>query len=340
VVNRVKSARHYWISLAVPLLAASCSGWQSALDPHGPDAWNVRNLIWLFAVVASIVWAMVMLALAGALWRRRSVGQGTPAIDLSGERRAGIAASAATVATVLTIGGLTLASYLATRSLSSVPQEPLAIRVRAYQWWWEVSYIDEAPARNLTTANEIHVPAGRPVSVELTAVDVIHSFWVPNLAGKQDLIPGRDNRIAFTATTPGLYRGQCAEFCGLQHAHMSLFVVADPPDQFEVWRNLQLGRAADPVTDEQRTGREIVVGKPCASCHTVRGTSAAGVLGPDLTHMASRLYIAAGLLATTRGSIAAWVADPQTIKPGNNMPMVPLTGDELRAVSAYLGSLK
>ncbi len=336
----MKFVQHRWIYLALPLLAADCGGWQSALDPHGPDAWNVRDLIGLFAIVASIVWSMVMLSLAGALSRRRPASQRPLATTPSGERRAGIAVSAATVATVLTIGGLTLASYLATRVSSSVRQDPLVIRVRAYQWWWEISYVDEAHARNLTTANEIHVPVGRPVSVELAAADVIHSFWVPNLAGKQDLIPGRDNRIAFTAASTGLYRGQCAEFCGLQHAHMSLFVVADPPDQFEAWRNAQLGRAADPATDEQRIGRQIVVGKACASCHTVRGTSAAGVLGPDLTHVASRSYIAAGLLPTTRGSIAAWVADPQTVKPGNNMPMVPLTGDELRAVSAYLTSLK
>jgi cytochrome c oxidase subunit 2 len=326
--------------VAIPPLAASCSGWQSALDPHGPDAWNVHDLIWLFAIVASIVWAMVMLSLAGALWWRRSDGQGAPAISPDRERRAGIAVSAATVATVLIIGGLTLESYLATRGSNSAPQESLAIQVRAYQWWWEVLYVDKTPARNLTTANEIHVPVGRRVSIELVAADVIHSFWVPNLAGKQDLIPGRDNRIAFTAMTPGIYRGQCAEFCGLQHAHMSLFVVAEPSDQFEAWRNAQLARSADPVTDEQRIGREIVSGKPCASCHTVRGTSAAGALGPDLTHVASRSYIAAGLLPTTRGSIAAWIADPQTIKPGNNMPMVPLTGNELRAVSAYLASLK
>jgi cytochrome c oxidase subunit 2 len=166
------------------------------------------------------------------------------------------------------------------------------------------------------------------------------SSWVPNLAGKQDLIPGRANRITLTATAPGIYRGQCAEFCGLQHAHMSLFVMAEPPDRFEAWRNAQLGRASEPATDEQRAGRDIVTGKPCAACHTVRGTSAAGMLGPDLTHLASRSYIAAGLLPTTRGSLAAWVADPQTIKPGNNMPMVPLTGDELRAVSAYLAHLK
>jgi cytochrome c oxidase subunit 2 len=300
----------------------------------------VRSIIWVFVIIAAIVWGLVLLALAGALWHRRP-NAGEPAAPTPGSaRRAGIAVGTATAATVLTIFGLTLASYLATRGLNAAPQEPLTIRVRGYQWWWEVAYLDKAPARNLTTANEIHVPVGRPVSIELSAADVIHSFWVPNLAGKQDLIPGRDNRIIITATAPGIYRGQCAEFCGLLHAHMRLFVIAEPPDRFEAWRDAQLGRAPDPATDEQREGRRIVTGKACGACHTVRGTSAAGVVGPDLTHVASRSYIASGLLPTTRGSLAAWVADPQTIKPGNNMPLVPLTGDELRAVSAYLASLK
>jgi cytochrome c oxidase subunit 2 len=280
-----------------------------------------------------------MLVLTGALWRRR-LPSITAVSDPGPERGTSIAVGAAVVATVAMIGALTLASFLATRSFSAAPKDPLRIRVRGYQWWWQVTYLDPAPAHNLTTANEIRVPAGRRVSLELVGGDVIHSFWAPNLAGKQDLIPGRDNRLAFTATEPGTYRGQCAEFCGLQHAHMSLFVIAEPAEQFERWRNTQLRRAAAPVTDEEETGRQIVTGKACAACHTIRGTEAAGVVGPDLTHIASRTYIAAGLLPTTRGSLAAWVADPQTIKPGNNMPMVPLTGDELRAVSAYLVSLK
>jgi len=324
----------------VSLLVSGCGGWQSALDPHGPDARNVRSLIWLFVIVGGIIWALVMLVLAASLWHRRPAANESPAPRPASERRAGIAVGTATVATVLTIFGLTLASYLATRDLNAASQEKLTIRVRGYQWWWEVAYFDDAPARNLITANEIRVPVGRLVSIELATADVIHSFWVPNLTGKQDLIPGRDNRITFTAMTQGVYRGQCAEFCGLQHAHMSLFVIAEPADRFEAWRDAQLGRAAEPVTDEEKSGRQIVTGKACGACHTVRGTSAAGVVGPDLTHIASRSYIAAGLLPTTRGSIAAWVADPQTIKPGNNMPLVPLTGDELRAVSAYLASLK
>jgi cytochrome c oxidase subunit 2 len=212
--------------------------------------------------------------------------------------------------------------------------------VRGYQWWWEVTYGDAQPARVFTTANEIHVPVGRRVSIELAAADVIHSFWVPNLAGKQDLISGRDNQIAFTADRAGIYRGQCAEFCGLQHAHMGLLVVAQSPDEFDVWRNAQLASATAPGDAEQQGGERVVTGKACAACHTIRGTAAAGTLGPDLTHLASRSYIAAGVLPMTRGSLAAWIADPQTIKPGNNMPMVPLTADELRAASAYLASLK
>src|SRR5207237_227589 len=162
----------------------------------------------------------------------------------------------------------------------------------------------------------------------------------PNLAGKQDLIPGRDNHITFRADRPGIFRGQCAEFCGLQHAHMSFFVIAESSADFENWRSLQLQPAAAPVDGEQEAGRQVVTGKACAACHGIRGTSAKGTLAPDLTHVVSRIYLGAGLLPTTRGSLAAWAADPQTIKPGNNMPAVPLTADELRAVSAYLASLK
>ncbi|MBV9829359.1 MAG: cytochrome c oxidase subunit II [Alphaproteobacteria bacterium] len=331
-----------WTSAVLsPLGCAGCVGWQSAMDPQGPQAEHLHRLIWLFTGVAAVIWLLVMLSLALAIWRRRDRSD-EPVVPTNAarERRSAVVVFMAVGATVGVIAGLTLASYLATRQVSEASAEPLKIRVQGYQWWWQVSYLDPAAARQITTANEIHIPVGRPVNIELAAADVIHSFWVPNLAGKMDLIPGRDNRLEFTVARPGQYRGQCAEFCGLQHAHMALLVMAESEADFETWQNAQLAPSAAPDSDERRSGRQIVTGKACGACHTVRGTEAAGTIGPDLTHVASRAYIAAGVLPTTRGSLAAWVADPQTIKPGNNMPMVPLTADELRAVSAYLSALK
>jgi cytochrome c oxidase subunit II len=216
----------------------------------------------------------------------------------------------------------------------------LDIRVRGYQWWWEVTYLDAHPQQVFSTANEIHVPVGRPVHLKLAAADVIHSFWVPNLAGKQDLIPGRQNSLTFTASQVGVYRGQCAEFCGLQHAHMALLVIVDDNDAFERWRTQQLTASVPPRGRQQQTGKQLFESKACAACHTIQGSLASGSIGPDLTHLASRHYIAAGLLPTNRGTIAAWVADPQTLKPGSNMPQVPLTADELNALSAYLADLR
>jgi cytochrome c oxidase subunit 2 len=251
-----------------------------------------------------------------------------------------IVVAASVGATVLVIAVFTLASYLVTRTLAAPRGDELLIALRGYQWWWQVSYLDKQPDRVFSTANEIHVPVGRAVRIQLAAEDVIHSFWVPSLGGKQDLIPGRTNEIAFTAVREGVYRGQCAEFCGLQHARMALIVVAQPPAEFEAWRRTQLASAATPTDPEQQAGHEVFMSKACSACHTVRGTPAAGALGPDLTHVGSRRYIAAGVFETSRGSLAAWIADPQTIKPGNNMPMVSLSGDELNAVSAYVASLK
>jgi cytochrome c oxidase subunit 2 len=324
-------------NIAPTMLCAGCSGWQSALEPHGPQASDLHRLFWLFVVVAVIVWLLVMAVLAGAILRPR---RETPASRGGSERRATILVAGASVATVLVLIGLAVASYRFTPGLNGAGNDAIVIRVRGYQWWWEVTYVGTTPDREFTTANEIHVPVGRPVTIQLAAVDVIHSFWVPNLAGKQDLIPGRDTQLELTAAQAGRYRGQCAEFCGLQHAHMTLLVVAQPPDEFEAWRAAQLAEAMPPSDAEQDAGARIVASKACVGCHEIRGTVAAGKLGPDLTHVASRSFIAAGLLPTTRGSLAAWIADPQTIKPGNNMPMVPLASDELRAVSAYLAALR
>jgi len=314
--------------------------WQSALDPQGPQAAHLHGLFWVFVWVSAVVWVLVMVALLAGLRRRGRAGDPVLPPSPRGERRAGIAVGVAVAATVLIITGLTVFSYARTHVVSAASGEPISIRVRGYQWWWEVTYADPVPSRSFITANEIHIPVGTPVHLDLLAADVIHSFWVPNIAGKQDLIPGRSNELTIQADKPGRYRGQCAEFCGLQHAHMALLVVAEPPAEFERWRQRQLAPSPAPATPEQAAGRQTFEGKACAACHAVRGTSAAGTLGPDLTHVGGREYIAAGLMPTTRGTLAAWIADPQVVKPGNNMPMVPLSPDELRAVSAYLAGLQ
>ncbi|NNM73140.1 cytochrome c oxidase subunit II [Enterovirga aerilata] len=326
----------------LPLLTG-CTGPQSALDPQGPNAASLAWLIWTFTAVCGLVWLLVLLTVGIALWRRRaSSGAADEPLrpESATERRKQGVVIGAVVATVLIIATLTLMSFVATRSLTASSGEPLTVRLRGYQWWWEVTYTADSPDRFVTAANEIRVPVGRPVRLELSSGDVIHSFWVPSLAGKQDMIPGRDNVLTFTAERPGSYRAQCAEFCGMQHARMALVVIAMAAPEFESWLDAQRQPAAEPADEEQEAGRQVATGKACAACHTIRGTRAAGTVGPDLTHVGSRQTIAAGTLPTTRGALGAWIADPQTVKPGNKMPMVPLSADELRAVSAYMAGLK
>ncbi|MBV9076963.1 MAG: cytochrome c oxidase subunit II [Methylobacteriaceae bacterium] len=336
----MRAGRRLAIGVGLGLGLGGCSGSQSALDAHGAQASALRDLMGLFTVVCGTVWLLVLLALAVAVWRRRASGREPAEPGATSERRLGIVVGVAVALTVLTITGLTFASYRTTRGLTGIADEGVTIRLRGYQWWWEATYQDQAPERVFRTANELRIPVGRPVRVELAGVDVIHSFWVPSLAGKQDIIPGRQNEITLKAERPGIYRGQCAEFCGLQHAHMAFLVIAELPENYEAWRSAQLRAAEPPADPEAARGRDVFLAKSCKACHAIRGTPAGGVLGPDLTHVASRETIAAGLLPTTRGSLAAWVADPQTVKPGSKMPLVPLDADELRAVSAYLASLK
>jgi cytochrome c oxidase subunit 2 len=282
-----------------------------------------------------------MAVLALALWRRRAERNDPLALQPRTERRMGQIIAVAMAATVVIISGFTLASFVTTRAMSRTGGDGMTIRVRGLQWWWEVEYrYADGAGQGFTTANEIHIPTGRDVHLQLEGGDVIHSFWVPNLAGKLDLIPGRINELTLRAERPGIYRGQCAEFCGLQHAHMAFLVVAQAPADFEQWCDEQRRNASAPTNPEATAGQHVFLAKPCAACHTIRGTSAAGTNGPDLTHVGTRRYIAAGLFETTRGTLAAWIADPQTLKPGNNMPMVSLSSDELRAISAYMASLK
>jgi cytochrome c oxidase subunit 2 len=317
-------------------VAGGCSGDQSALHPRGDSAHALAVLIGSFSAVLAVVWFAVVFTLLVVL-RRRSRAE---APDVTHDDRLQRRVEVATAGTVVVILCLAAGSFAATHVLVSDDPEPVVIKVRAYQWWWDVRYIDDEATKSVVTANEIHVPVGRPVRIELAAADVIHSFWVPNLAGKVDAIPGRDNTLRFVAREAGVYRGQCAEFCGLQHAHMAFVVVAEAPSAFDAWRVAQSTQGRLPSDDEQASGRAVFESRQCGACHAIRGTSATGNVGPDLTHVASRATIAAGMFPTTRGTLAAWIADPQTIKPGNNMPLVPLSADELSAVSAYLASLR
>jgi cytochrome c oxidase subunit 2 len=249
-------------------------------------------------------------------------------------------AAAVGVSAVMLIG-LLFASVVTGRAVGTRPgPEALSIEITGNQWWWHVEYDNPDPSLRVTTANEIHIPVGRPVVITLQSNDVIHSFWVPNLHGKMDLIPGRVNSTWLTADRPGVYRGQCAEYCGVQHAHMALTVIAEPAPAFEQWLSAQRQPAPPPATPEQARGLDVVERGPCAMCHTIAGTQAGARLGPDLTHFASRSTIGAGTAPNTRGYLGGWIADPQHLKPGNRMPPTGLSPADLQAVIAYLETLK
>jgi cytochrome c oxidase subunit II len=324
---------------------AGCGGNQSALEPAGPGAARIGDLWWLMLFVCTAVLAVVMTALLWAIARR-----GTPIPDPTSEtirpdprRERGMAqvVGAASVVTVAILLVFVLTSHWVGRALVAEPTgRVMSIDVTAQRWWWDVRYRDPVPNREFSTANEIHIPVGPPVELTLRSLDVIHSFWVPNLHGKKDLIPGQVNTLYLQAERPGVFCGQCAEFCGLQHANMALHVVAEPEDRFMRWQEQQHRPAPEPATDQQWKGREVFMASSCVLCHAIAGTSAGGVTGPNLTHVASRLSLAAGTLPNTRGHLAGWILDPQLHKPGNNMPANLLDPDELQALLSYLETLR
>lgn len=323
------------------LLLQGCAGWQSALDPKGPAAGELAWLIWFFTALCAVVWVLVMIALVAPLVMRSRPGDEPLLLDEAAERRKMRVVAFAVGLTAIILIGLTLLSFFANRTLAAIGSEAaLTIRVTGHQWWWEVRYEDATPSRILTTANEIHIPAGEPVRLLLTSTDVIHSFWIPSLAGKLDLIPGHMNVLDIKADKPGVYRGQCAEFCGAQHANMGTFIIAEPRPNFDAWLNDQLQPAGAPASGEAKAGADLFLKRPCVMCHRIGGTPAGGTVAPDLTHIASRKTLAAGTLTMSRGNLAAWIADPQGIKPGSHMPVADLNGDELNAIVAYLEGLK
>jgi cytochrome c oxidase subunit II len=313
---------------------------QSALEPFGLQAAAINTLWWLLLVVCTAVWVAVMVALALALFRRNRTEQLDPQ---DGEPRKVRVVGAAVGMTGAILIVFVAYSVVVARSTTRTPSDedrPVRIVVTAHQWWWEVEYQDEVASRTFKTANELRVPVGRPVVVELLSRDVIHSFWVPNLSGKTDVIPGRRNQLWFEATAPGVYRGQCAEFCGLQHANMAFVVVAVPDGDFESWAAANRAPAVVAVTDEARQGAEVFARSSCVMCHTIRGTGAWGQVAPDLTHMASRLTLASGTLPNTRGDLGGWILDPDHVKPGTQMPPTHLAPADLQALLTYLRTLE
>jgi cytochrome c oxidase subunit 2 len=308
---------------------------QSVLHPAGIESGIVTHLWWVMFWTCAVVWVAVAGAMLIAVRRGRT--RRTEANEAKVFRNVLIATGISVVALVW----LLFESVLTGRAQENVStKDSLHIEVTGYQWWWGVQYENPNPSLRVTTANEIHVPVGRPVVVDLFSGDVIHSLWIPNLQGKIDLIPGRHNTLTLRADNPGVYRGQCAEYCGVQHAHMALVVVADPPDRFEQWLTANRAPAPQPATPSQVRGLEVVERGPCAMCHGINGTLASARTAPDLTHIASRSTIAAGTVPNTRGYLAGWIMDPQHIKPGNNMPPTGLRAEELQAVLDYLETLK
>jgi cytochrome c oxidase subunit II len=314
-------------------------GAHSAHAPAGPQAQLLDRLGDLLYGISAVVFVLVVAALLAAAFRRRGADEQVE--DPARERRMTMAVAAAVGATVATLIVVLFLSFGSGRELTgTAPPEALQIRVTGRQWFWDVEYRDSVPNRWATTANEIHVPVGRPVVFELRSTDVIHSFWVPNLGVKRDMIPGQETSIWFQADTPGVYRGQCAEFCGYQHAKMAFLVVAEPPDRFAAWLQRQRDTARTPADSLARRGEEVFLASSCVMCHAVGGTPAGSRVGPNLTHLASRRTIAAGTLPNTRGHLAGWIVDPQQIKPGVRMPPNALSPDDLQALLAYLESLE
>jgi cytochrome c oxidase subunit 2 len=311
---------------------------QSVLDPAGPQAAHISWLWWLMFWVTTAVFLIVFALTLAAVWRG---GRAQAAIDDKADKPLAAAVSFGVALTVVILFGLLGATMWTHKAVLALGAESaVTVNVTGHQFWWEFEYDEAVPSQRVTTANELHIPVGRPVVLKVTSRDVIHSFWVPNLHGKRDLIPGITSAIWLQADRRGVYRGQCAEFCGKQHAHMAFEVVAEPDPQFERWLDAQRQLASAPQSAAATHGRDVFLTTQCVLCHTVRGTPAAGKVGPDLTHVGTRGRIASGTLQTKTDAVAAWIRDPQHIKPGSQMPPTRLTDADVQALSEYLVNLK
>lgn len=322
--------------MTIPERLFDWEGRQSALQPAGLGAWLVEWMWWLSLGMFAAVWLLVIAATLYAVRRRRSPHQAAPDGQV-GAVRAVVVATGATVVVLLLFFALSLS--VGHRAAGATAAPALTVEVVGKQWWWEIHYLDARGNRILRTANEIHLPVGESAALVLESADVIHSFWAPNLHGKVDMIPGRRNVLALRPLETGVFRAQCAEFCGRQHAKMAMMVVVQSRAGFERWLAEQLEPAA-PVTERSLERGLHAFLLRCAECHTVRGTAADGREGPDLTHVASRLTVGGGFLPNTKGHLGGWIANPQALKQGSPMPQVAMSADEFSAILQYLGTLE
>lgn len=317
------------------MTTVSCTeGSPSTLDTHGPGAARIEATWWVMLAISVVVFLIVLGFMGVALVRSRRADMVPPGHVRWGEP-------------VVVVGGLVIPAVILTgvfvlslRDMEalSVPMKDTAmtIEVTGHDWWWEAAYTDP----EATTANEIHIPVGQPVELELRTDDVLHSFWVPQLQAKTDMVSGKVNHMWIEADEPGRYRGQCAEYCGLQHAQMIFYVVAEPQAQFEAWLRNESEDRSSAVESNAAAGEEVFLNETCAGCHAIRGTEAEADLGPDLTHLAGRETLASGVLDNNRSNLAAWIVDPQSIKPGASMPPSELSAQELEDLLDYLESLE
>jgi cytochrome c oxidase subunit II len=324
------------LGVAAALLVAGCGGNQNIVRPESKPERSITHLWWIMMTAAWIGFSVIVFLLFLG-WVRRN-RPGLP--GGGGDRMAtGVVVVLGVAVPIVALTLLFVYSDVFVMRSTAAPKggsTSMTIHVVGHQWFWEVRY----PGTNAVTANEIHIPVGTRVNLVGTTTDVIHSFWVPRLNRKIDLVPGRTNRILLEADRPGRYRGQCAAFCGLQHAHMAMYVYADTRAGFRRWLRNMSRPARAPTTARTRRGREVFLAQPCSGCHQIRGTSAKGQVGPDLTHLQTRETIAAATIPNRKGYLGGWILDPQHVKPGNKMPALELTGPDFKALLDYLETLR
>ena len=317
------------------LFAAGCGGSQNVLRPESHAERRISNLFWIMMGAAWLGLGVVALFLLLGWVRRHRSGLPGGGGDKAGAALVVVLGVAVPIVALSFLFWYSDVEVIGDTAAPAAASTAMTVEVVGHQWFWEVRY----PGTDAVTANEIHIPVRTRVNLVARTADVIHSFWVPRLNRKIDMIPGQANRILLYADRRGVYRGRCSEFCGLQHANMQLLVIAEPPRAFRRWLRHMAAPAARPQTAASRRGREVFLSQACADCHTIRGTDAAGTVGPDLTHLQTRSTLAAVTIPNRKGYLGGWVLDPQHIKPGNKMPGLPLKGPEFQDLLSYLESL-